>query len=219
MKTIINNLFSLREYFKNGNSFRKKHIFIDDTAVYDNKSSFGSPVKIGRHSYIYQSSILDYSYLAGYNTIMNTQIGKFCSIAENVVICLGKHPTNKFASTSPAFYSIHKQCGVSFVDKQYFDEMGSVSIGNDVWVGAKSIILDDVSIGNGAIIAANSVVTTNVPPYAIYGGTPAKFLKFRFTDLEIEFLENFKWWEKDKTWFENNYHYMHDVGSLIKRFS
>lgn len=54
-----------------------------------------------------------------------------------------------------------------------------ISIGSDVWVGAHSLILKGVTIGNGAVIAANSVVTSDVPEYAVMGGTPAKILKYR----------------------------------------
>ena len=56
-------------------------------------------------------------------------------------------------------------------------------------------MLSGVKIGNGAVISANSVITKDVPPYAIVGGTPAKIIKYRF-DLEaIELLEKLKWWD------------------------
>lgn len=60
------------------------------------------------------------------------------------------------------------------------------NIGKDVWIGARSIILTGLKIGDGAIIAAGSVVTKDVPSFAIYGGVPAKFIKWRFsTTIEI----------------------------------
>lgn len=96
--------------------------------------------------------------------------------------------------------------------------MGSVKIGNDVWIGAGAVILDDVTIGDGAVIAANSVVTINVEPYNIVGGTPAKFIKKRFSDETIEKLLKFKWWEKDEIWLKNNFqsfHNMNDFENLI----
>lgn len=58
-------------------------------------------------------------------------------------------------------------------------------IGDDVWIGSRSIIMKGVKIGDGAIIAANSVVTKDVDKYTIVGGVPAKFIKMRFTDDEI----------------------------------
>lgn len=58
-------------------------------------------------------------------------------------------------------------------------------IGNDVWIGARAIIMVGTKIGNGAIVAAGSVVTKDIEPYAIYGGVPARKIKDRFTHEEI----------------------------------
>lgn len=57
-------------------------------------------------------------------------------------------------------------------------------IGNDVWIGSRSLIMKGVTIGDGAIIAAGSVVTKDVPPYEIWGGNPAHFLKSRLKEKE-----------------------------------
>jgi acetyltransferase-like isoleucine patch superfamily enzyme len=54
-----------------------------------------------------------------------------------------------------------------------------IIIKDDVWIGAKSIILDGVTIGKGAVIGAGSVVTKNVPDYEIWAGNPAKKIKDR----------------------------------------
>ena len=68
------------------------------------------------------------------------------------------------------------------------------NIGDDVWVGAGSIIMAGVTIGDGAIIAAGSVVTKDVPPYAIVGGVPAKILRYRFDEGVRKALLKLKWW-------------------------
>lgn len=52
-----------------------------------------------------------------------------------------------------------------------------------------------VKIGDGAIVAAYSVVTKEVPPYAIYGGNPTKFIKFHFDDELMDLLLRFRWWD------------------------
>ena len=57
--------------------------------------------------------------------------------------------------------------------------IGEVIIGDDVWIGAGAKLLRDVHIGNGAVIGANSVVTTDIPPYAIAVGAPARVIKYR----------------------------------------
>ena len=54
-----------------------------------------------------------------------------------------------------------------------------VRIGDDVWIGMRSIILPGVQIGRGAVIGAGAVVTKDVPEYAVVGGNPAKVIKFR----------------------------------------
>lgn len=54
-----------------------------------------------------------------------------------------------------------------------------VTIGNDVWIGMRSIIMPGVKIGNGVVIGAGAVVTKDVPDYAIVGGVPAKIIRYR----------------------------------------
>lgn len=54
-----------------------------------------------------------------------------------------------------------------------------VTIGNDVWIGMRSIIMPGISIGNGVIIDAGAVVTKDVPDYAVVGGVPAKIIRYR----------------------------------------
>jgi acetyltransferase-like isoleucine patch superfamily enzyme len=127
--------------------------------------------------------------------IQNANIGKFCSIANNVLIGLGNHPLN-FFSTSPLFYKKINPLKIILVSNElYFDEYKPIHIGNDVWIGTNAIILDGVNIGNGAVIASNSVVTKNVEPYSIVGGVPAKLIKYRFTEDKISELMKERWWE------------------------
>lgn len=83
---------------------------------------------------------------------------------------------------------------MTFSDKNYFEEIKVTHIGNDVWVGANAIVLDGVSIGNGVIVAAGAVVTNSVPDYAIVGGIPARVLRMRFCEEDIERLNELQWW-------------------------
>ena len=73
---------------------------------------------------------------------------------------------------------------------------GDTVIGNDVWIGQNAVILPGVRIGDGAIIGANSVVGSDVDPYTIVVGNPAKPLRKRFDDELIGLLLKFKWWDK-----------------------
>lgn len=68
------------------------------------------------------------------------------------------------------------------------------TIGNDVWIGTNSYIRDGVTIGDGVIVAAHSVVTRDVPPYPIVGGSPARIIRYRFSDALIERFQAVGWW-------------------------
>ena len=73
---------------------------------------------------------------------------------------------------------------------------GDTVIGNDVWIGQNAVILPGVHIGDGAIIGANSVVGSDVDPYTIVAGDPARVLRKRFDDELIDLMLRFKWWDK-----------------------
>jgi maltose O-acetyltransferase len=57
----------------------------------------------------------------------------------------------------------------------------AVSIGNDVWIGTRVIILPGVRVGDHCIIGAGAVVTKDVPDWAIVGGNPARVIRYRVT--------------------------------------
>jgi acetyltransferase-like isoleucine patch superfamily enzyme len=117
-----------------------------------------------------------------------------------VLIGLGQHPIDYF-TTSPMFYKTINPLKVSIVKNELeFEEYKKITIGNDVWVGTRAIIQDGVQIGNGAIIASNAVVTRDVPPYAIVGGSPARLIRYRLDQERRAELESLNWfeWEVEK---------------------
>lgn len=169
-------------------------------ANFRGKNYLGKDNFFGKGSTLYdecrvsKTKIGPYSYISNFSRINNVDIGSYCSIGPEVLIGLGIHPSRKFVSTHPSFYSTSKQSGIVYSKDYKFIESKRTVIGNDVWIGARAIILDGVTVGDGAIVGANSVVTKDVPPYAIVGGVPAKIIKYRFNSEEVNHLLNIKWW-------------------------
>lgn len=161
------------------------------------------------------SEVWDYTYISHACNISHTTIWKFCSIGQNVKAWLGKHPTD-FVSTHPAFYSIWKQCQITFSDKNYFQEREKIIIWNDVWIGSNVVIMDGVTIGDWAIVWAGSIVTKDIEPYAIVGWVPAKLIRYRFDEEDRIFLGEYKWWNNDINWIRENYKSFHDVKNFIR---
>jgi virginiamycin A acetyltransferase len=97
---------------------------------------------------------------------------------------------------------------------------GDIIIENDVWIGANSTIMSGIKIGNGAIVAAGSTVTKDVPPYAIVAGNPAKVVKYRFTEEQIEKLLSISWWDWDEQKIRDNAMDMwsDDIDGFINKF-
>ena len=155
-------------------------------------SNIDKTASVGNGAQIVNSSLGKYSY--AYDcSVINTDIGAFCSIGAGTVIGGGAHPTN-WVSTSPVFYSGRNVLRKNFTNKE-FDEYKKTNIGNDVWIGSRCLIKGGVSIGDGAVIGMGSVVTHDVPPYEIWAGNPAKRIKNRFDDETAEKLLNSKWWD------------------------
>ena len=163
------------------------------------------------------------SYISSGSVINKTKIGKYSSIGSNVKTIGGNHPVEHFVSTHPAFYSLQKQSGFTFVDKQIFlehkycdsDNKYSFIIGNDVWIGSNVLILEGVKIGDGAVVAAGSLVIRDVEPYEIVAGVPAIVIRKRFNERQISFLKNFCWWDKDSKWLQNNSHSFKNISEFI----
>lgn len=134
-----------------------------------------------------------YSYCGHDSQVVCCNIGAFCSISDHVYIGGPEHPM-EWVSTSPVFQNVRHSGPPKRFARFEIDPIKTTTIGNDVWIGAKSIVMDGVTIGDGAIVAAGSVVTKDVPPYAIVGGAPAKVIKYRFPPEMIDRLLDIKWW-------------------------
>lgn len=156
----------------------------------------GNYVLIGGGVHIQNTSIGDYSAIGGtegggiHSYICNADIGKFCSIGPSFKI-LDKTHHNEYVSA----YAFYTGVNSPFFDNTKQDIIvKKVTIGNDVWIGTGVSILGGVKIGDGAIVGAGSMVTKDVVPYSIVAGNPAKILRFRFDNENIQKLLKIKWW-------------------------
>ena len=121
-------------------------------------------------------------------------VGKFCQIAAGVEFIMnGANHKMDGASTFPFYIFGWNQDVPPIADMPH---KGDTVVGNDVWIGQNATILPGVQIGDGAIIGANSVVGSDVAPYTVVVGNPAKPVRKRFDDELIGLLQRFKWWDK-----------------------
>lgn len=130
-------------------------------------------------------------------------IGRYCCIGQDVRIGEPNHPIDWLSTANFQYnareFAYHPSANnyetVSPKVRGKHFAGAPVTIGNDVWIGARATILREVTVGDGAIIAAGAVVNKDVPPYAIVGGVPARVLRYRFDDETIRALQEVEWWK------------------------
>lgn len=163
------------------NTVRNPHILIGDYTYYDDPEG-------AEH---FERNVLYHFPFLGDKLV----IGKFCAIARGV----------KFIMNG----ANHKLSGISTYPFQIFGKgwekvqpapgdlpyKGDTVIGHDVWIGYDALIMPGVQIGNGAIVSARSVVVSDVPPYTIVGGNPARPIRQRFAPDTVALLNTLAWWD------------------------
>lgn len=123
-------------------------------------------------------------------------IGKFCQIAAGVEFVMNGANHQMNAITTFPFYTL-EAWDMEPPSPEDLPLKGDTVIGNDVWIGQNAVILPGVHVGDGAIIGANSVVGSDVGPYTIVVGNPAKVLRKRFDDELVDLLLAFRWWDRE----------------------
>ena len=170
--------FLLSIYFFFDTLFKKKHDPTKDQII----TLSGKEVFIGKYSYGFEST-----QIFSWGEDVELKIGRFSSIGAGLkLFCGGNHSTSSvssypFGAVYSDFLNIHP-------DKPIVFSNGGITIGNDVWLGRDVTIMSGITLGNGSVVAANSHVVKDVEPYSIYGGNPAKFIRYRFSDEIIEML-------------------------------
>lgn len=204
-------LLQMKQFFKKNRLAKKQKVYISEDVDFLN-TSFQGNNKVFMGVDIH-GALLGYGTYVGMRCYLpNVKIGKFSSIAPDVQVITGNHPVDKYISTHPAFYSTLAGGNFTYVKQNYYypfcyvgrDHKFVAVIGNDVWIGKNVLIMEGVTIGDGAIVGAGALVLKDIPPYCVYAGVPAHFIKKRFTDAEIEKLMLIKWWNKSTNWIERN---------------
>lgn len=215
-RSIAEPIYRWRQYWKLKCTLWGKVRF-NSTVQITLDSTFEGANSIGECSYI--AGTMGYGTYCMQNCHIEGNIGRFCSIAADVKVARGTHPTTlPYATTSPMFFSTRKQAGTTFTAIDRFEELKApVSIGNDCWIGQRALIVGGVTIGDGAVVMAGAVVTKDVPPYAIVGGVPARVVKYRYDEEMIDFLLKTQWWNKPIDWLKANHALLCDIDALKKR--
>lgn len=191
---------------------RRNNVFIWNSAFVDKDTRFEGYNVVHNKCVVINCSVGRGTYIHDGSSLKSCKIGRWTSIAPEVKIVNGNHPSHVFLSTHPLFYSNKPYAGLQFRQDSVFHEYTYTNredgwyceIGSDVWVGTRAIIMGGVTIGDGAIVAAGAIVTKDVPPYAIVGGVPAKIISYRFPKDQIENLERIKWWNQDIVWLKKH---------------
>jgi acetyltransferase-like isoleucine patch superfamily enzyme len=164
-------------------------------------------VYLGRGSYVNRGS-----------QVYHARIGQFVCIGPEVIIGPGEHPVHGVVSSHPMFYSTTPQANPVLVSQSRFEEFPITKIGNDVWIGARAILKTGVTIGDGAVIAAGAVVTSDVPPYTIVGGVPAKTIRMRYSPEQQRVVEQVAWWNRDWAWVKSHADLFMDIEKFCAKF-
>ena len=194
----------------------RKSCKINFTSIIMGKCRFEGQNKIGAHTKFYDSSLGFASYMGDNNLFQNASFGRYCSVGSNIRLILSNHPIENVISTHPAFYS-NRYNTFTYIDTPLFEEIlytdhgKSLEVGNDVWIGDNVLIKGGVTIGNGAVIGMGAVVIKDVPPYAVVGGVPAKIIRYRFSEEDIDKLAALEWWNKPQHWIKQNAKYFNDA--------
>jgi len=181
-----NSSYPIKDYAKLiflKNFVKASNIIVGDYTYFDDRRN--GPEKFEEYNVLYN---YDFSKV-------KLVIGKFCAIAaETRFIMTGDHKLDAISTYPFPIFGYGWEHAFNVYD---LPVKGDIIVGNDVWFGYDSLIMNGVTIGHGSIVATRAVVVKDVPPYSIVAGNPAKVVKKRFDDATIDRLLHIAWWDWD----------------------
>lgn len=167
-----------------------------------------SPIFLAQMRLKPNTSIGAFTYFNYGCDVHNTRIGRYCSIGQQVIIGADSHVTDFVTThplaTDPSGISAGMSTLAPYQDSRFTHMArnrpplpGDTLIGNDVWIGARAIVLAGVKIGDGAVIGAGALVNQDVEPYAVVAGVPARLLRYRFEEALRRRMLALAWWDYD----------------------
>lgn len=152
-------------------------VTLGDCVRISRTARFQTPTKVGDWTRVGERSLFKGNGLL--------EIGKYGALGSELTVITSNHR----ATALNMSYPVHSSRGwdVPIV-------VDNVAIGHGVWIGDRVTVLPGVTVGHGALIAAGAVVATDVKPYSVVGGVPAKLIKLRFDEAVVDFLLDLQWW-------------------------
>ncbi len=150
---------------------------------------------VGARTKLVETELAAYSYVVEDGDVVYATIGKFCSIARAVRINPGEHPSWRASQHHFVYRASNYGMGADEAELFAWRRSKRVGLGHDVWIGHGATVMAGVTVATGAVVGAGAVVTTDVAPYTVVAGVPARPLRARLPAATAERLLALAWWD------------------------
>jgi len=160
------------------------------------QSNIVGNLTIDLNSCVNRSTVDRYFGLGCFSYVANSHIGRYCTFGARVSVGAFTHPTDWLSIHEIQYRDTTDIYGCSILGNgaNIAPVNKPTEIGCDVWIGDNACVRTGVTLGHGSIVGLGAVVVSDVPPYAIVGGNPARVLRYRFSEVVIKHLLSLNWW-------------------------